>query len=337
TGLGRWSLDGFDLVAGQPFTLTENLAGDQTAPAISGNIVVWQSYTGAAGQGPTGLGRWSVDGVHLDTHTVFTLTDSAPGDQTAPAISGNLVVYQDEQLASGSPTGLGRWSVEVINLETGSSRTVSTSSTDALAPTISNGVIAWQQTALDGSPDIYATVCTQDFIDVPPLAYFASAVAYLGCDQVLSGYADHTFRPYNNMTRGQLAKLLVVALGWAGDTSGGPHFRDVGLGDPFYVYIETGYHHGILSGYGDGTFQPNSNVTRGQLAKLLVSAFGWSLTTAGGPHFVDVPPSNPFYAFVETAYARGVISGYNDGTFRPYNSAIRGQVAKILYNALGTP
>ncbi|HMA38400.1 MAG TPA: S-layer homology domain-containing protein [Chloroflexia bacterium] len=336
-GLGRWSVDGFDLVANQPFSLTESLAGDQTNPAISGDTVVWQSYTGPAGQAPAGLGRWSVDGIHLATHAVFTVTDSVAGDQTHPAIGGDLVVYQDEQVAAGRPDGLGRWSVEVTNLATGTSRTVSTTGTDATLPAISDGVIAWQQTTVNGDPDVFATVCSENFVDVPPDAYFAAAVTYLGCDQVLSGYADGTFRPYNNMTRGQLAKLLVVALGWAADTTGGPHFSDVPLGSPFYVYVETAYHQGILSGYADGTFRPNSQITRGQLAKLLVGAFGWSLTTTGGPHFVDVPPANPFYAFVETAYAHAVISGYADGTFRPYNTATRGQVAKILYGALATP
>ena len=86
---------------------------------------------------------------------------------------------------------------------------------------------------------------------------------------------------------------------------------------PFYTFIETAFNHGIISGYADGTFRPGANVTRGQFRKIIVGAQGWAIDTSGGPHFSDVPPSNPFYAFVETAFNHGIISGYADGTFRP--------------------
>ena len=78
-------------------------------------------------------------------------------------------------------------------------------------------------------------------------------------------------------------------------------------------------------------------MTRGQLSKIVVTAAGWPLDTAGGPHFSDVPTTNPFYSFVETAYHHAIISGYSDGTFRPGNDATRGQIAKIVYTAIALP
>jgi hypothetical protein len=92
--------------------------------------------------------------------------------------------------------------------------------------------------------------------------------------------------------------------------------------------------HGVISGYADGTFRPAANTTRGQLAKIVVLAEQWPLVTPAQAHFSDVPPDSPFYMFVETAVARGIISGYADHTFRPGNPATRGQIAKIVYNAL---
>ena len=44
-----------------------------------------------------------------------------------------------------------------------------------------------------------------------------------------------------------------------------------------------------------------------------------------------------FYDYIETAYHHGIISGYADGTFRPGNSATRGQICKIVYDALLNP
>ena len=87
---------------------------------------------------------------------------------------------------------------------------------------------------------------------------------------------------------------------------------------------------GAISGYSDGSFRPYLNTTRGQLSKIIVLAMGWPLNTWGGPHFRDVAPDNPFYAFIETAYSRGVISGYSDGTFRWGANITRAQLAKVV-------
>jgi hypothetical protein len=183
------------------------------------------------------------------------------------------------------------------------------------------------------TPVSSATPCTISFSDVHGTDYFYEPVRYLYCAGAISGYADGTFRPYNNTTRGQLSKIIVLAQGWPIDTTGGPHFSDVAPGSTFYSYVETAYNHGIISGYSDGTFQPGNNVTRGQLSKIVVLAMGWPLVTATTPTFSDVPAGSPFFAYVETAYCHQIISGYADGTFRPGNNATRGQISKIVYLA----
>jgi hypothetical protein len=105
----------------------------------------------------------------------------------------------------------------------------------------------------------------------------------------------------------------------------------------FYQHIETAAYEGLVSGYADGTFRPQNDVTRGQLSKIVVEAAGWPLVNPPTPTFTDVPPGNPFYPYVETAYEHDIISGYADGTFRPGNPATRGQISKIVYNAPQSP
>lgn len=177
----------------------------------------------------------------------------------------------------------------------------------------------------------------QTFSDVYPSDYFYGPVNWLVSHNIVSGYADGTFRPYNFATRGQLTKMIVLGQGWSIDTTGGPHFSDVATDNTFYNYIETAFHHDIISGYADSTFRPNNNVTRGQLSKIIVAARSWSIDTTGGPHFSDVATDNVFYAYIETALHHEVLSGYADGTFRPNNQATRGQIAKIIYGALTQP
>jgi hypothetical protein len=179
--------------------------------------------------------------------------------------------------------------------------------------------------------------CRQGFSDVTPADYFYTPVQYLTCHGAISGYSDGTFRPGANTTRGQLAKIIVLAENWSLVRPASAHFTDVPATSPFYPYVETAYAHGIISGYGDGSFRPGANVTRGQLSKIIVLAQGWATTTAGGPHFTDIAPTNPFYGVIETAYAHGIISGYSNQTFRPGNNATRGQIAKMIYNAVTAP
>jgi hypothetical protein len=184
------------------------------------------------------------------------------------------------------------------------------------------------------TPTPTATPCVMTFTDVQPADYFYEPVRHLYCHGVISGYADNTFRPYNPNTRGQLTKIAVLSFNIAFYTPPNPTFTDVPDTNPFYIYVETAAYHGIIQGYSDGTFRPNNNVTRGQVCKIVVNAAGWPVINPPYPTFSDVPPGSGFYEFIETAYARGIISGYADGTFRPGNDATRGQISKIVFRAI---
>lgn len=178
------------------------------------------------------------------------------------------------------------------------------------------------------------TPCPITFTDVMPTDYFYEPVRYLYCAGAISGYSDNTFRPYATTTRGQVTKIIVIAFGYAIYTPAAPTFSDVAADHPFYQYVETAAYHNIVSGYSDGTFRPFANVTRGQLSKIVVVAAAWSVLDPPTPTFTDVPTTHPFYSFVETAVCHAVISGYSDGTFRPFNDATRGQISKIAYLAV---
>lgn len=195
------------------------------------------------------------------------------------------------------------------------------------------------------STDCIPLNCRITFSDVHESDYFYYPVLYMYCRQIVSGYEDNTFRPGLNTTRAQLSKIIVLAEGWSLVNPQSSHFVDVFPWDTFYQYIETAYAHGLVSGYSCGIgcleFRPGNSVTRAQLSKIIVLAQGWSIYTPPAPTFVDVPASDPFYGYIETAYNHGIISGYSCGTaclqFRPGNNATRGQIAKIVYSAVTQP
>jgi hypothetical protein len=120
--------------------------------------------------------------------------------------------------------------------------------------------------------------------------------------------------------------------------------------------VETVVAHGIVGGYICGHINPQTGqveicdnqerpyyrpgnwVTRGQLTRLVVSTAvqvqGWALWNPPVPRFSDVLPGSTFYEYIETAVCHGVLTGYAGGTFRPTANATRGQIAKIVANAL---
>jgi hypothetical protein len=186
-------------------------------------------------------------------------------------------------------------------------------------------------------PTAVPTLCASGFSDVQPSDWFYGPVQWMVCGGLVSGYSDGTFRPGNNATRSQIAKIVVLAAGWPLQDPQAPAFVDVPPGSAFYNYVETAFNHGIISGYDDGTFRPGNNVTRGQLCKIVVLARGWTLSTPSEPTFSDVPADSPFFSYVETAAYRAVVSGYGDGTFRPGNLATRAQLSKIVQVAFTSP
>ncbi len=90
-----------------------------------------------------------------------------------------------------------------------------------------------------------------------------------------------------------------------------------------------------MSGYNDGTVKPGEAITRAEFAKLIVRANDWTLVIPAKPSFKDVNMGFWAYAYVETAKARGVITGYPDGTFRPEAPVRRAEVASMLVRTEG--
>jgi hypothetical protein len=132
-------------------------------------------------------------------------------------------------------------------------------------------------------------------------------------------------------------------------------FEDVLPGSTFYSFINDLSCRGIVSGYPCGGagepcvpptnrpyFRPNSDVTRGQLSKIVVLSAG--LPTPGGTQtFEDVPIGSTFHIYIEALFSQGAIAGYpcggpgepcvppgNRPYFRPNATSTRGQIAKIV-------
>ena len=86
---------------------------------------------------------------------------------------------------------------------------------------------------------------------------------------------------------------------------------------------------GLISGYDDGTFRPEQEITRAEFTALINRSFGF--TDFQENHFQDVPLDAWFSSHVDRAVAAGYISGYDDDTFRPQETISRQEAATIVY------
>jgi hypothetical protein len=213
------------------------------------------------------------------------------------------------------------------------------------------------------------TACPIQFADVPPGNTFYPHVRCLACRGIDTGYAcggvgepcnsqNHPYFRINSLIkRDDLAHMVAASAGFSEDP-GPRRFEDVPPSNPYYVWVQRMANRGLIGGYPCGGvgepcippnnwayYRPNANATRGQIAKIVSNGAGFSEPPVG-QLFEDVPPTQPFYEWIQRLANRGVMGGYGCGGsagepcipptnrpyFRWYNDATRGQVAKIVAN-----
>ncbi|MHA6481205.1 NEAT domain-containing protein [Paenibacillus sp. strain BS8-2] len=152
---------------------------------------------------------------------------------------------------------------------------------------------------------------------------------------ITNGFSDGTFRPEQEVTRGEFAAFLSRALGLGGDTSE-MIFED---GDQIPAWAREhavlAAQAGFISGFEDGTFRSNTTITRAQLAVILARAAGLELAEDAEPSFADAKDI-PSWARREIAAveAAELMQGTGNHQFDPNGPATRAQALTILLRLL---
>ena len=156
--------------------------------------------------------------------------------------------------------------------------------------------------------------------------YYAEA-EFLNELGIVDGYEDGTYRLDNSITRMEFTALLVRMMDMENliETYANlVYFTDVTEKEWGYKYVNLANQMGFIEGYGDGIFGPDDKVTIAQAVKMIVSALGYSQTAElmGG--------------FPSGYVAVGSDIGLYDGLAGYGETATRGDVIKLMYNALET-
>ena len=174
------------------------------------------------------------------------------------------------------------------------------------------------------------------FSDVPEDAWYHDNVMDAANNGYVSGMGDGTFNPLGSTTRAQFAAMIANAMGYEADPDVESAFPDVA--DDYWgkAAINFCYQNEIITGYDDGTFQPEKTITRQEAAAILNNAF--ELAEKYGISDELFPDDSAISTWAEdhvyAAKAAGLMKGDADtGNFRPTSTITRAEAASILMNA----
>lgn len=176
------------------------------------------------------------------------------------------------------------------------------------------------------------------FKDVPTSHWAFEYIEEMVNRNVLDGYPDGKFYPDNIVTRAEFAKIMTVAAGLVIDKHTSSYY-DVNDSDWCCPYIESARYY--LSGYvinGKSYYIPDGNALREDIAVALVKLKGYDTTgydlSILKTMFSDWNSiSDGARKYVAVAVERGLVSGYEDGTFRGQDGVTRAEASALLWRA----
>jgi hypothetical protein len=244
--------------------------------------------------------------------------------------------------------------VEVKNMTTSSTTTVTTGTTRQKSVGVNGGALYEARVRAHNSNGwgawgpwsaaVYATArCISSINDVPQSSTFCADIAWMLDQGITTGYDDGGFHPASPVTRQAMAAFLmryseILSPGsTAGDWSSLQSFNDVPSSSPFHDQIEWLASTGVTTGYDDGGFHPDGQVSRQAMAAFLMrftehlfpgsTAGSWSSSNS----FWDVPSTHSFHDQIEWLASVGITSGYADGGFHPGTDVSRQASAAFLH------
>lgn len=176
------------------------------------------------------------------------------------------------------------------------------------------------------------TMRIERFRDVPATHLFYKQIEALAQLGINKGYSDGTFHPNEAIKRKhvfvflsridelELPKIRTMKT-----------FKDLKTSHPDYAPMKAFYEAGIVDGSGSN-INPESNLTRGQMAKILVNTFDLKMK-GKRIDFLDVKSSNVFYDYIQILASNGITIG-SHGKFMPNDPVTRQHFSIFLHRTL---
>ena len=189
---------------------------------------------------------------------------------------------------------------------------------------------------------LVGTTCTSPFPDVSCDHWAVDYISAIKDAGITTGYPDGTFRPEEPVTRAQMAAFIIRAIeGEPTNYNPDPYFADVDPTHWAFKYVQRVRERNIAHGYPGNLYGPEDDVTREQMAKMLIMGLvsEGEITEppedycSSGSSFPDVEQDRWSCRYIKKLKELGITTGYPDGTYRPEASVTRAEMAAFIYRA----
>ena len=299
--------------------------------------------------------QWSVNGADIPTDTDFTDLDLGVNLDTSGipvnvinAITGEVGTVQITLAHDGdfgftmtltAPLGkekAGYWANLYHYDEDADQLTFETAAEIDADGSVSLPMSHASQYAIVIDDHSHATVDVSDlFIDIAPDAWYKDAVQYAYDNGLMTGVSATEFDPEATTTRAMIVSILARLEGVTTAQAAG--FADVDDNDWYATAVNWAASVGVVNGYEDNTFRPNTAITREQLAAILMNYAAYKgedvSNRASLATYTDQPSTWAEEA-MSWSVAEGLLTGVTADTLQPQGAATRAQVAAILQRFL---
>jgi len=168
-----------------------------------------------------------------------------------------------------------------------------------------------------------------NFSDVPATHWSAKAVQLASQLGIVKGEPNGEFKGSDHVTRAEFAEMIVRALGI--DTTGADGSFSDTSGHGADAYIRALHRAGIVNGTGDGSFKPDREITRAEMAAILARIL--NMSAANETKFSDIG-GNWAANYINQLSQAGIVNGVGDGKFAPNATVTREQSIAIIMRML---
>lgn len=171
------------------------------------------------------------------------------------------------------------------------------------------------------------TAFASPYSDVPEDHWAYNEIKSAGEIGFMSGMGDGTFGLGQNVTRAQFVSMLVRMFGW--QQAQGASYSDVAPSAWYYNDVMTASAMGALGN--ETGFRPNDNITREEIAVMLVRALGYDeLAKEFSDTYLPFNDVSSNKGYISLAYDFGIVSGKTANSFDPYGTALREEAAAMM-------
>lgn len=180
------------------------------------------------------------------------------------------------------------------------------------------------------APVHYDASYDKPFSDVSSKNTYYDIIHKMRDQGIISGYEDGTFKPSETLSRKHAAALINRAVDLPKTTTFVKP-NDLSEDNPYYADLKALIEAGLLQANSKGNINLNAPLTRGDMAKILATAF--NLEVKADFIFSDVVGTG-YEKYVKALYSNGVTTGYEDHTFKVSGSLTRAHYAVFMYRAM---